>query len=479
MTPTKDIREAVNLFRNQKELKEVEGAHWSLEIGTLTELMYDADGPALLFDKVLDYSPGYRILSNSYTTLRRQLFLLGFPPDWSRDQGVAELEKKLAGYRPIKPVTVKNGPVMENVFVDGEVNLLKFPTPKWHELDGGRYLGTGCAVFLRDPEIEGWVNAGTYRICVYDERTLGLYITPNHHGGVIEKKYWDRGLSCPVAVDFGPSPMLYMAAAGRFINDYGVSEYDVAGYMQGEPIEVIMDRYTGLPIPARSEIVVVGEVPPPSVESRPEGPFGEWTGYYAHGQRNEPIIRVKALYHRNDPIILGEPTLFPKGDVGLWGGGNLKRQLEAAGIPDVIDAWLLFWPGIEVVKIKQRYPGHAAKAGLVATGNYMGRVVVVVDEDINIRDPWEVLWAIGTRCDPESSVEIVRGFQSSTLDPRIPPDRKAAGDFSSSRMIINACKPYHWLKEFPAVNRCSPELRREVYSKWKDLFRSFPVENLS
>ena len=109
----------------------------------------------------------------------------------------------------------------------------------------------------------------------------------------------------------------------------------------------------------------------------------------------------------------------------------------------------------------------------------MGRVVVVVDEDINIRDPWEVLWAIGTRCDPESSVEIVRGFQSSTLDPRIPPDKKAAGDFSSSRMIINACKPYHWFKEFPAVNRCSPELRREVYSKWKDIFRSFPVENLS
>lgn len=479
MVPPRDMREAIALFCDHKELLEIKGADWNLELGALTELMYDAEGPALLFREVLGHAPEYRILTNSYSTLKRQLLLLGFSPALTRDEGVAELQKKLDGYRPIKPVTVKTGPVMENAFVGAEVNLLKFPTPKWHELDGGRYLGTGCSVFLRDPEIEGWINAGTYRVCVHDERTLGLYITPNHHGGVIEKKFWNRGLSCPVAVDFGPGPMLYMASAGRFINDWGVSESDVAGYMQGEPIEMIVDPHTGLPIPARSEIVAVGEVPPPTVEAKPEGPFGEWTGYYAHGQRAEPIIRVKALYHRNDPIVLGEPTLFPKGGVGLWGGGTLKRQLEAAGIPDVIDTWKLFWPGIEVVKIKQRYPGHAARAGLAATGNYMGRVVIVVDEDINIRDPYEVLWAVGTRCDPETSVEIVRGFQSSTLDPRIPPDKKDAGDFTSSRMIINACKPYHWIQEFPAVNRCSSELRRRVHSKWQDLFHDFPVKSLS
>jgi 4-hydroxy-3-polyprenylbenzoate decarboxylase len=141
-----------------------------------------------------------------------------------------------------------------------------------------------------------------------------------------------------------------------------------------------------------------------------------------------------------------------------------------AGVEDVLKVWRLAVPGVTVVQIRQRYPGHAMKAGLaLAAAEYMGRLVVVVDEDINPRDPEEVLWAIGTRCDPETSITVLRGCPSIALDPRMPPEKKTKGDLTSSRAVINACKPYEWLKEFPPTNVASPELRRKVLEKWKQL----------
>jgi 4-hydroxy-3-polyprenylbenzoate decarboxylase len=99
----------------------------------------------------------------------------------------------------------------------------------------------------------------------------------------------------------------------------------------------------------------------------------------------------------------------------------------------------------------------------------MGRFIVVVDEDINPRDPEDVLWAIGTRCDPQTAITTVGGCPSSALDPRIPPEQKEKGDFTSSRAILIACKPYEWIDKFPLTNAASPELRRRVLEKWKNL----------
>lgn len=100
----------------------------------------------------------------------------------------------------------------------------------------------------------------------------------------------------------------------------------------------------------------------------------------------------------------------------------------------------------------------------------MGRFVVVVDEDINPRDPEDVLWAIGTRCDPETALTVLKGCTSSALDPRIPPQRKEKRDFTSSRAILIACKPYSWMKDFPKTNIAGPELRKKVVEKWGEMF---------
>ncbi len=473
--PYRDLRDFIVAMDEVHELQTVDGADWDLEIGTIDEINHERHGPAIVFDNIKDYPKGYRILTNAMDSPRRALLALDLPLDLDIDAAVDEYEKKaFTSYQPVPPVEVTTGPIFENVFKGEDIDLWKFPTPKWHEGDGGRYLGTGCMVIMRDPD-SGAINFGCYRVMVNDKTTAGLYLSPSNTGTTIRKKYWEKGQSCPVAVSMGQEPVLFLGAAHFLGQKRGLIKYEIVGHVRGAPVEVVREEVTGLPIPATSEIVIAGEVPPPEVEARDEGPFGEWTGYYASGTRPEPVIRVKALYHRNDPIILGMPPRKYRRSTLNFGlptkAKRVKQRLQRAGIDDVLDVWHLAIPGFTVVQIRQRYPGHAMKAALTASGDYMGRFVVVVDEDINPRDPEDVLWAIGTRCDPETTLMVLKGCTSSALDPRIPPDQKKKRDFTSSRAIINACKPYEWINEFPRTNVASQELRKKVLERWEDLFQ--------
>src|SRR3989304_10533965 len=153
---------------------------------------------------------------------------------------------------------------------------------------------------------------------------------------------------------------------------WGVSEYDIIGGLKGEPLDVIEGPYTGLPIPANAEIVIEGESLPG--EEIVEGPFGEWTGYYASDARPEPVIHVKTIMHRNDPILNGlSPRMAIKNPIHLdfIRPALVWNELEAAGIPDVSGVWFM-QVGIIVVAIKQRYPGHARPGGIVPTGSPSG-----------------------------------------------------------------------------------------------------------
>ncbi len=471
--PFADLREYVAAVEDLGDLKVIKGADPHLEMGTITELNTEMKGPALLFENILGYSDDFRMLTCPFDVSQRALLAIDLPPDLDMERGLAVYEEKMAGVHPVPPVEVPTGPVYENVFFDDDVDVTKLPAPFWHEHDGGHYLGTGCIVFLRDPD-SGNVHFGTYRVMAHDEKTVGLYITPNKTGNVIRKKYWDKGESCPVVVSLGNDPVLFLASS-YFLGQHAMSKFDLAGYVRGEPVEVVVDKLTGLPFPATSEVVLVGEVPPPEEETRDEGPFGEWTGYYASGTRPDTVIRVKGLYHRNNPMILGVPPLKGHGITKAHFGFpthavNDKQALIRAGVPEVLNVVRMSIPGMIVVQIRQRFPGHVTRAGLAASGEYMGRFVVVVDEDINAWDPMDVLWAIGTRCDPATSITVLQACQSSALDPRIPPDQKERGDYTASQAIIDACKPYSWKSEFPLTNIASKEERARVAEKWAHLF---------
>jgi 4-hydroxy-3-polyprenylbenzoate decarboxylase len=469
-----DLRYCLELAEEMGALERVPGADLNLEIGALYELsLSKAVPPVLLFEDIVGGTPGHRIATNV-----RSFPLLN--PHYGK--GLEEVKAYRRGHKesppPIDPVTVETGPVFENRMTGEAIDAEIFPAPKWHADDGGRYIGTEHLVIMRDPDT-GWINAGTYRVQVHDKKTLGVMIEPGKHGDIIRRKYWARGEACPVAISVGQAPAL--SAVGATTVPLGVSEYAVAGGRIGRPVEVVEGPVTGLPFPADSEIVFEGVMPPPEVEARPEGPFGEWPGYYASAERPEPVLRVEACYHRDDPIVTAMPpakptypgTYYGTAGTSLFRAASLWDELEAAGIPGVAGAWKMPGGGsrfIDVVAIKQLHAGHAKMAGLVAAGcsaaAFAGRMTIIVDDDIDITDTAEVMWAMATRWDPATQTDIIDDARSGNIDPRVPPEKRRARNLTNSRIIIYAVRPWHWKDEFPKVNMVDRDYAEEVRRKW-------------
>ncbi len=469
---SEDLREYIQRVEEVDRCRLIEGAHWNLEIGAVTELQCEVpDSPMLLFDAIEGYPRGYRVVSNALNTPRRIALALGLPLEARGMDLVRAVRARFRDVRLIPPSRVDTGPVMENVHTGKDVDILEFPTPKWHEVDGGRFV-TGGMVVLRDPD-EGWVNLGCYRVQVFDETTATIHIVDGHHGALIRRKYWERGRAAPAAVVCGQDPLLWYPSTSAAV-PWGVSEYDYAGGLRRRPVEVVRGVATDLPVPATAEIVLEGEIVPPDGETRLEGPMGEWAGYVAGDSMPEPVFKVKAVLHRNDPIMFGAPV-----NVGPYDLYNGSFMLSAAALWDRLDAQL---PGIRgvwvsaegrgclltIVAVKQMYPGHAKLVGLTAAGSYdrINRYVVVVDDDIDPSNMGEVQWALATRCDPATGIDVIDGCWGMRSDPLLSPEKRARGEITSSRAIICACKPYHWKDRFPPSLRSRPELLQHVREKF-------------
>ncbi len=469
-----DLREFLKKAEELGQVNKVEGADWNLEIGAITELQLSIpDAPLLLFDKIKGYKPGYRVVTNYLNTELLIDLAMGIPLDTRGIELVKVWRDKFReGIKPIPPVLLKTGPVMENVQTGDEVDLLKFPTPKWHELDGGRYIGTGHLVIQRDPD-DGWINLATYRTQIHDKNTAAIFMSPGKHGDTIRRKCWDRGQSCPVAVVTGVEPMLW--TTGYTNIPWGLSEYDYAGGVRGKPIEVIKGKTTDLLIPAGAEIVLEGELLPPGDDDRLEGPFGEYTGYYASGARNEPTFRVNCVMHRNDPIITGWPPQVGKHQVvskSFTDSALLWNELDKR-VPGITGVWVFHegrGMGVIAISLKQTYSGHAKTAATFAAGYHTEaescRWIIVVDDDIDPSNTSDILWALGQRSDPVNSIDVITGLCINPLNPMTPPDMRSRRNFIHSRAIVLACKPYDWIDEFPTSIKSPPEVMQKTKEKW-------------
>jgi UbiD family decarboxylase len=467
----KDLRGFISQVEEVNLLRHVHGADPYLEIGSVTEVAAGlADCPALLFDHIKGYPAGFRIFSNPVNTPQRAALALGIDPNLRPVDALKAWMRKRQDLQIRKPAFVKNAPFLDNSDVGDAVDLGKFPVPVWHRKDGGAYIGSGSIVVMRDPDT-GWINASIYRVQVHAKNKVTVQFDHlGRHGAIIAKKYWDQGKPCPIAVVNGEDPALFIAGFESLPS--GFSEFDFAGAIKGEPIELCEGPATGLPIPAHAEIILEGQFHPPGAEILMEGPFGEFTGYYAADRRPCPVMEVTAVHYRNDPVLLGSPPLKPpRHHCGLpFRGAGIWANLDSGGITDVSGVWQHVSSLMTVVSLKQRYDGHAKRAGLIAAGNaYMGRLVVVVDEDIDPSNLNDVMWAISTRCEPSDSVEIIKNGWSSALDPRISPADREAGVTSHSKMIINACRPFPWIDKFPIPSALEQHEAREVEDKWLDV----------
>jgi 4-hydroxy-3-polyprenylbenzoate decarboxylase len=472
-----DLRTWIEEVEKLNELKRVkEKVDWDLEIGAIDELVarYYGNRYAVLFENIKDSPKGFKVLINSIGSLKRLACALGIQGIESRMDLVRTLKSRMSEVDAVSPKKVKKAPILENIEKKDEIDLTKFPTPKWHELDGGRYIGTGCAVITRDPDT-GEINYGTYRVMLHDKNTVGFYISPGKHGRIHRDKYFARGEPCPVAMCFGIHPAIFLVSSNEIPPH--MNELEFLGGLTGEPVEIVEAPVTGLPVPACAEIVVEGYSYPERLKE--EGPFGEWTGYYGSSMREEPYVEVENLMYRNDPILLGAPPSKPPSEQSFRcyiRSALLWENLERAGIPSVTGVWCHEAGGsrmFNVVAIRQRYPGHSKQTALVASqchaGAYLGKYTVVVDDDIDPTNDFEVIWAMCTRVDPEKDIEIIRKTWSGPLDPSVPFDERGFKGFNS-RVVIDACRSYDRLNEFPEVAEASPELMERTRKKWSKFF---------
>jgi 4-hydroxy-3-polyprenylbenzoate decarboxylase len=463
----KDMRDFIAQAEKEKMLHRIKAeVDWDLELSHIAKLNEEKQGPALLFEKVKGY--GSPVITSICTTTQRLALIMGAP----LGSTLVDLMKLWVQKNETKipPKWVDTGPCKEKIMKGKDVDLFKFPAPKFYPLDGGRYFGTAHFIVSKDPET-GWINLGTYRSQLLDKNHLGANFIKGKHADIMLKKYQAMKKPMPVCSVIGGDPILFLMGAAR-VSAFE-SEYDLAGSIRGKPIEVVKAETNDLPVPATAEIVVEGEVD--AGKFMPEGPFGEYTGYYS-GAGTDPrnYIEVKCVTYRNNPIFWGTTVGRAVTDthmtMALTYGSTLWQQLVAMKIPGVK---AVYCPPeasgrmLAIISIKQMYPGHADQVLTAAVSTEMGayglKTVIVVDDDI---DPWDiprVLYALAFRFQPNRSQVIKRG-RSTPLDPSLPIDQR----WITGRLLLDATIPYDW-EEKPIKIELEPDMVKKVKGRWSEL----------
>src|SRR5712675_1818686 len=210
--PKQDLRSWLDMIEAAGELQTIKGAEREEEIGGIVDFYQRQTGNrAVLFDDIPGYPSGYRVVANILTSTKRIKLTLGLPADASDMDLVHFWRAYMKQGKTIPPATVPNGLLLENVSRGADVDLLKIPTPKWHEHDGGHYIGTGDMVIMRHPDT-GWINYGAYRVQVHDKRLATVMCSKGKHGDMIMRRYQELGQKCPIAVVCGMHPALFMIA---------------------------------------------------------------------------------------------------------------------------------------------------------------------------------------------------------------------------------------------------------------------------
>jgi UbiD family decarboxylase len=444
-----------------------------LEAATITYLAGGGKSPALLFENIKGH-PGHKALYNMVgCNLSRFCLMIGEEPVDHPLKAVRLLQRKLG--RKITPVEVPPEQAIcnQNILAGDSIDVRCFPAQRMWPLDGGFYLGTGDAVVTKCPET-GRINVGTYRMMIKGPREVGVYTSPGKDATLDREKWWKMGKPMPIAAAFGIDPLLFLVAATSLPKTE--CEYDYYSGINGSPIQLFTSDLTGLPLPARAEIVVEGFLYPE--ETFAEGPFGEFTGYYGRPSGATPYMRVERLRFRNNPTLTcalmadtgaNEAGLFWAAlrSAGIW------ADLEKMGVPGICGVWSIpeaaGW-GITVISIKQMYPGHASQAMSLAAqctaGAYFGKYVIVVDDDVDPTNVHQVLWAMATRSRPAQSIDILRETWSTYLDPSLnPPEIRPWG----SKALINACMDYRFIKSFSKRTKLSKATYEQVVARWQEL----------
>lgn len=428
MSPARSLRAWLEWLRRRGELEEVHRpVSLRFEVAALAH-RYDGQKAVLCL-----HPEGHSIPVVSNSATRRDLYAaaLGVEPKDLLERVAAAVDAP----RPCAPV--ERAPVQEVVIRDGIDLGTLLPIPVHHERDAGPYITAGVVV-ARDPAT-GRRNASIHRLQLLGPQELGILILPRHlwHLYMAQEA---RSSPLEVAVVIGLDPVTLLAS--QVIAPLGVDELEVASALHDAPLPVVRCRTVDVEVPAESEIVLEGVIPPKV--RKLEGPFGEFPRYYGPPSE-KPVVWVQAVTHRRDALY---QTILPAGREHLLLGGiareaALLRTLRSS-VPTVTGVHLT--PGgacryHAVVSLRKRHDGDP-RTVMFATFAALPEIkhVIVVDDDIDIYDGDEVEWAIATRCQADRDVVIVPRTKGSELDP-------SAQDGLTAKMGIDATVPFGVMPE--------------------------------
>jgi len=421
----KDLRDFIHKLEKHDELKRI-----YLEIDPILEITEISDravkskGPALLFEHPKNSK--IPAVTNLVGTERRMCLALEVDDlkeiaarissflELQSPQGLLEKVKmlpKLAEIGSFFPKSVRSGACQEVVLTDN-FSLDAFPILKCWPQDGGRYI-TWPMVITKNPE-NGKRNVGCYRMQVYDARTTGMHWQTQKHGA---DHYRSSRAKNPtgkleVAVAIGSDPAT--ALAGILPVPPDMDEFMFSGFLRKDPVDLVTCKTVDLEVPANAEIVLEGYVE--IGEMRTEGPFGDHTGFYSlEGQF--PVFHIQCITHRKDPLYL-TTIVGPPPQEDYFMGHAIERifmPVMKMQYPEIVDVAMPaegIFQNLMIVSIRKSYPGQARKImnAIWSLGQAMfTKVIVVVDHDVDVQNPSEVVWKALCAIDPERDIQFVLG----------------------------------------------------------------------
>ncbi len=473
MAPPRDLRAWIALLERENELVRVSAeVDPYLEITEINDRVVKSGGPALLFENVKGYE--HPLLINQFGTERRMCLAFGAASlddvgrrlgdvlEMQPPQGLVQKVKGLAKLKSIAdsmPKSVRGGPAQEIVLEGDDVDLGRLPVQTCWPGDAAPFV-TLPAVITKDPRA-GTRNVGMYRMQVLGPRETAMH-WQIHKDGRMDYLATDGRLE--VAVALGLDPVTTYTASAPLPKH--VDEFMLAGFLRGEPVELVRCKTIGLEVPANAEIVLEGYVEQGDLTD--EGPFGDHTGYYTPPEPF-PVFHVTALTMRRDAIypsiVVGKP---PQEDA--WLGKATERIFLPAikmSVPEIVDYDLPVagaFHNCVLVSIRKRFPGHAQKVmhaiwglGLLS----LTKSVVVVDEWVNVHDYEEVFFRVGANVDPKRDVLLTEG----PLDHL---DHAPTLQFYGGKIGIDATHkgPQEGTRPWPEEIVMSEDVRRLVDERW-------------
>ncbi len=488
----KTVHDWIEVLKAEGEFREIDAkVDWDGELATISRYCMSAKngGIALQFNNIKDHENTWctKLFTNSASSYGRFNLAFGLPKDASRKELVLKMKEGYA--RSITPKEVSTADCKQNILKGDDIDLNDMPVPKWHLWDGGRFINTFSPVITKDPDV-GRYNMGIYRGMIAGKQHISNLLAPSQGWGDHFTKLSYTKEPMKVAYVYGCNPLITILAGsahGRL-----VSEYDVYGGITGEPLELVKCETSDLLVPASAEIVIEATMSMDPADFRMEGPFAEHCGYYGGAFSPKPTTKVDCITFKDDPIYQGACESirpgWPTEDAyitSLSSSALVWNHLEASGVPGVTDVWMnLDGPFFMVyVQIRQSYRHQAKQIASAIWGmsfaNWAFKNVMVVEEDIDIRDHGQLEWALCTRVNPAmKDIHIFESHFGSVLDPSTPFEERDLVQFGSgkwARMLIDATRnwdlggrPFWNNQPFPPVVVLSKEEEDLVNSRWEE-----------